>query len=284
LFPDLPRIPPPPPGGEACGIVLHPAGHTRSPAMHRAAFAAAGIRARYEAFDVLPEALADFLVRAREAGVRQLAVSLPHKEAVLPLADDVTEEARAIGAANTLTRRGERLEAANTDWLGAVRALEERGGARLAGAVAAVLGAGGTARAVAFGLGRRGARVTVLNRTVARAEAVAREIGAEGAAGLDALAGLAPAIVVNTTSVGLGEDRSPVPADAIPEGALVMDAVYEPARTRLLADAEARGARTLGGKWMLVHQAAEQFRLWTGRDAPVEVLARAFDEAGGSPA
>jgi len=276
----IPELPATPDGVALCGIVLHPAGHTRSPAMHRAAFAACGIDARYEAFDVVPEDLAAFVARAREAGVRQLAVSIPHKETILALADDLTEEARAIGAANTVTRRGDRLEAANTDWLGAVRALEERGGAKLDGARAAVLGAGGTARAVGFGLVRRGARVTVLNRTVARAEAVAAHVGAEGAGPLDALAALAPEIVVNTTPVGLASDASPVPAGALPPGALVMDAVYEPERTRLLRDAEARGARPLGGKWMLVFQGAEQFRLWTGREAPVDAMARAFDEAG----
>jgi shikimate dehydrogenase len=119
---------------------------------------------------------------------------------------------------------------------------------------------------------------------VARAEAVARALGAEGAAGLEALAELAPDVIVNTTSVGLGSDASPVPAEAIPSGALVMDAVYAPERTRLLRDAEARGARALPGKWMLVYQGAEQFRLWTGREAPVDVMARAFDEAGAAAA
>jgi len=276
----IPELPATEPGEALCGILLHPAGHTRSPAMHRAAFAATGVAARYEAFDVRPEDLAGFVRRARGHGVAQLAVSLPHKEAVLALVDDVSDDARAIGAANTVTRRGERLAADNTDWVGAVRALEDVGGAKLAGARAVVLGAGGTARAVAFGLGRRGARVSVLNRTVARAEAVAAALGCEGAAGLEALAGLAPDVLVNTTSVGLASDASPVPAEAIPPGALVMDAVYEPERTRLLREAAARGARALGGKWMLVHQGAEQFRLWTGREAPVAVMARAFDEAG----
>jgi len=248
--------------------------------MHRAAFAATEIRAHYEAFDVVPEQLAAFVAAARARGVRQLAVSIPHKEAVLALADAVSDDARAIGAANTLTRRDGRLEAANTDWLGAVQALELRGAARLRGARVAVLGAGGTARAVTFGLRRRGARVTLLNRTRSRAEAVARALGAEGAADLAALAGLAPDVIVNTTSVGLGSDASPVAAEAIPSGALVMDVVYVPERTRLLRDAEARGARALPGKWMLVYQGAEQFRLWTGREAPVDVMARAFDEAG----
>ena len=277
MFPELP------PGTALCGIVLHPAGHTRSPAMHGAAFRALGIDAVYHAFDVPPEGLADFLRAARERGVRQLAVSIPHKEAMLDLVDTVDETARRIGAVNTVTRRGDALEATNTDWIGAVRALERDGGARLAGANAVILGAGGTARAVAFGLLERGASVTVLNRTESRARALADAIGAQAAGPLDALAELAPDVLVNTTSVGLGADVSPVPAAAIPPHALVMDAVYQPERTRLLRDAEARGATPLSGKWMLVHQGAEQLRLWTGREAPLEVMARAFDAAGRTP-
>jgi len=274
LFPDLP------PGTELCGIVLHPAGHTRSPAMHTAAYRALGIDARYAVFDVRPEGLPAFMEQVRRRGVRQLAVSLPHKEAMAALVDEVAETARRIGAVNTVTRRGDRLAADNTDWLGAVRALEEQGGAQLEGARAVVLGAGGTARAVTFGLLRRGARVTVLNRTVSRAEALVADLHAMAAGPLEALADLDVEVLVNTTSVGLGHDVSPVSAEALPRDALVMDVVYEPERTRLLRDAEARGARTLSGKWMLVYQGAEQLRLWADREAPIEVMAEAFDAAG----
>ena len=139
---------------------------------------------------------------------------------------------------------------------------------------------GSAMRGVVFGLRERGARVTVLNRTVDKAEALARELGADGAGALDALADTPCDVLVNTTSVGLGSDASPVPAAALPRGALVMDAVYDPPDTRLLRDAAAAGCATVGGKWMLVEQAAEQVRLWTGRDAPVEAMAAAFDRAG----
>ncbi|MCA9512750.1 MAG: shikimate dehydrogenase [Myxococcota bacterium] len=261
-----------------CAIVLHPAGHTRSPAMHNTAFAAMGIDAVYVAFDVPPAALDGAIAGARALGIRQLAVSLPHKEAVLPLLDDVDETARAIGAVNTVTRVDGRLVGSNTDWLGAVRALERA--TSLAGAEAVVLGAGGTARAATFGLLERGARVTVLNRTPAKAEALARDLGAHDAGPLASLAGREFGVLVNTTSVGLGSDASPVPAGAHRRGSVVMDAVYQPARTRLLADAEAAGAIAVGGKWMLVLQAAEQIRLWTGRDAPLDAMAEAFDRAG----
>ncbi len=261
-----------------CGILLHPAGHTRSPAMHNAAFRKLGIDAVYTAFDVPPEALAAALAGARALGIRQLAISIPHKERALPLLDEVEATARQIGAVNTATLRDGRLLGSNTDWIGAVRALERE--IDLAGRRAVVLGAGGAARAVVYGLCQRGARVVVLGRRPERARALAEALGAEAGGALDELAATPYELLVNTTPVGLGTDLSPVPADALVSGAVVMDLVYEPERTRLLRDAAARGARAVPGKWMLVHQAAEQLRLWTGREAPLETLAEAFDRAG----
>jgi shikimate dehydrogenase len=258
-----------------CAVVLHPAGHTRSPAMHNAAFEAMDLDARYLAFDVRPEHLAAALAGARALGIRQLALSIPHKVAALEHLDVVDETARRIGAVNTATRHEGRLHGANTDWIGAVRALERE--TALAGRRAVVLGAGGTARAVVFGLRARGARVSVLNRSPERARALAAELGAEASGPLDELAKQPCDVLVNTTSVGLREDRSPVEAAWIPAECVVLDAVYDPAETRLLRDARSRGARTIGGKWMLVEQAREQIRLWTGREAPAEVMARAFD-------
>jgi shikimate dehydrogenase len=258
-----------------CGIVLHPAGHTRSPAIHNAAFRALGLDAVYLAFDVVPEALGAAIAGARALGIRQLAVSLPHKQAVMEHLDDVDETARAIGAVNTVTRSGDgRLLGANTDWLGIVRSLEDQ--RPLSGAHAVVLGAGGTARAAVHGLVTRGARVTLLNRTESRGAALAAELGAASSGTLDELAGLEHDVLVNTTSVGLGEDASPVAAEALRADSLVLDAVYDPERTRLLRDAEARGAVPISGRWMLIHQAAEQLRLWTGKDAPLDVMYEAF--------
>jgi shikimate dehydrogenase len=261
-------------GTALCGILLHPAGHTRSPALHNAAYRRLGVDAVYLAFDVAPAALAAALAGARALAMRQLSISLPHKVAVIEHLDEVDETARRIGAVNTVTRRGRHLVGSNTDWLGAVRALERE--VSLAGARAVVLGAGGGARAVVYGLRARGAQVTVLNRTVAAAEALAAELGAGAAGPLDALARTPCDVLVNTTSVGLGSDTSPVAASAIAPGAVVMDAVYEPERTRLLRDAAARGARTISGRWMLVYQAAAQIETWTGLAGPVEEMARAF--------
>jgi len=245
--------------------------------MHNAAFRVLGIDAVYLAFDVPPVRLGAAVSGARSLGIRQLAVSIPHKQAVMEHLDEVDPTARRIGAVNTVTLRGERLVGSNTDWLGAVLALERE--TKLSGARAVVLGAGGAARAAVFGLLERGARVVVLNRTPERARALASSLGAHGAGELSELRAGAYDVLVNTTSVGLKEERSPIRADALHPAALVMDAVYEPEHTLLLRDAQAQGARTLSGKWWLVYQAAEQLRLWTGREPPIETMAEAFDRA-----
>lgn len=271
-----------------CGVVLHPAGHTRSPAMHNAAYHALGLDAHYSAWDVPPEGLAAAVADYRRRGVRQISVSIPHKETMLALVDEREPVVEAIGALNTVLREGDRLIGTNTDWIGALRALERA--VPVAGQRAVVLGAGGTARAVVHALRQRGCEVFVLNRTIERGQALARALGAQGADGLDALADLAPALLVNTTSVGMGEWRSPVAAEALRPGMVVLDAVYAPEKTRLLSEAEACGATAVGGKWMLVHQAYEQLRRWTERlpEPPaatamaklVDVMAEAFDRAG----
>jgi len=261
-----------------CGIVLHPAGHTRSPAMHNAAFREMGIDAVYLAFDVGPEGLREALLGARELGARQLSVSVPHKVAVLDHLDEVDPVAAAIGAVNTITFEGGLFRGTNTDWQGAVRALERE--TAVDGKRAVVLGAGGAARAVVYGLRASGAHVTVLNRTIERARSLAAQLGAEAAGPLEELSEVPHDVLVNTTRVGLRSDVSPVAADALRPESVVMDIVYEPESTRLLRDASARGARTVSGKWMLVYQAVEQIRAWTGQEAPLETMAAAFDAAG----
>ena len=154
--------------------------------MHRAAYAARGMNAQYEAFDVPPDMLGASIAHARETGMRQLAVSIPHKQTVMEYLDEIDATALAIGAVNTVTRCDGRLVGANTDWIGAVRALERE--CELAGRRAVVLGAGGTARAVAFGLLKSGASVCVLNRTEAKAVALADDLGAHGAGALSTVA------------------------------------------------------------------------------------------------
>jgi shikimate dehydrogenase len=246
--------------------------------MHNAAFAALAIDAVYLAFDVAPGELGAAIAGARAMRVRQLAISIPHKEAVIAHLDRIDETARAIGAVNTVTRVGSELVGTNTDWLGVARALERE--TALAGKVAVVLGAGGTARAALYALRQRGARAIVLNRTPGKAEALVRELGAERAGALEELATIPHDVLVNTTSVGLRSEASPVAAQTLRPGSVVLDAVYDPLETRLLRDAKMRGAKPISGKWMLVEQAREQLRLWTEREVDAAVLAEAFDRAG----
>lgn len=256
--------------GPVCGIVLHPAGHTLSPIIHTAAYRALALDAVFAAFDVPPARLADAVRGMRALGLTQLCVSLPHKEAVLALADRVSAEARAIGAANTLTLHQGELVADNTDWIGVVRTLEPIG--PWAGKRATVLGAGGAARGVVFALRRLGAEVRIVNRTRARAERLAAELG--GRVGtLDEPFDL----LVNATSVGMSPEvaQTPAPAPALPPAATVFDTVYRPLETRLLREARERGCRVQDGLDMLVHQAVEQIRIWSGKRADPALLRRA---------
>ena len=260
-----------------CGVLLHPAGHTLSPVLHGEAYRELGLRARYEVFDVPAERLAASLAELRARGVRQLSVSLPHKERALALADAASPAARAIGAANTLTRAADgSLHADNTDWLGVLRALEPHGS--LEGARARVLGAGGAARAAVYALLQMGAAVAIANRTRERAERVARELGC-----VVDVAGEPYDVLVNATSVGMQPhtDGTPLAAAELLPGALVFDLVYRPLETRLLREARARGCRTQDGLAMLVHQAVEQVRLWSGRAPDPAGLRRSAERALG---
>ncbi len=257
-----------------CGIVLHPAGHTLSPVIHRAAYSALGLDASFSVFDVPAPRLSDTLRELRASGLTQLCVSLPHKEAVLRLADRVSDAAREIGAANTLTLRGGELVADNTDWIGVTRTLEPLGS--WTGRRATVLGAGGAARAVVHALRRLGLEVSVVNRTRERAERLVRDLGGRVGTLDDAYD-----LLVNATSLGMApkSDETPVPLAQLLPGATVFDTVYRPLETRLLREARSRACRVQDGLDMLVHQAVEQIRLWSGKSADPALLRRAALEA-----
>ena len=205
-------------------------------------------------------------------------MSLPHKEAVLALADQVSDGARAIGAANTLTARDGRLVADNTDWIGVLRTLEPHGPWR--GKLATVLGAGGAARGVVYALGELGMRVRVVNRTLERARRLTADLGGRiGVLDRDY------DLLVNATSVGMAPDSSHslAPRELLRPGALVFDTVYRPLETRLLRDARAHGCRVQDGLDMLVHQAVEQIRLWSDHTASAPLLRQAALNALASP-
>jgi shikimate dehydrogenase len=265
------------------GVLGWPIAHSRSPAIHNAALAALGMDDwHYQHLPVPPRLFAETTRALGAAGFLGANVTIPHKQAALALASRCTPAARAIGAANTLTFSADgTIAAANTDAPGLIAALAEAP----RGQRALVLGAGGSARAVVWALGDAGAReVCVWNRTPARAEALARELGAR------AVSRPEPAdLLVNCTAVGLRQatcvERSATDAEALNQVGLtfdqvgeysyVVDLVYSSAITPLLAAAKAHGARTVDGLDVLVAQGALSFELWTGRRAPLEVMRRA---------
>lgn len=276
-------------------LLAFPAGHSVSPQMQEAAFAYHGLAATYSAIAVPPEELAATLSRlSQDPAFLGANVSVPHKQSAMELVDVLSDRARAVGAVNTLWRDGDLLVGDNTDGLGFLRSLGEAGHDP-AGRSAVLLGAGGSARAVASALAEAGADVRVANRTGERARALVADLQAAAgtfAGSLTAVADLGAALaeatlLVNCTSVGMaggpGPDALPLDVDltALPADALVVDLVYRPAETPLLASARALGLGVLGGLGMLVHQGAAAFEAWTGLSAPVAQMRRAASSAVG---
>jgi shikimate dehydrogenase len=254
------------------GVIGDPIGHSLGPIMHNAALSAMEYPGVYLAFEV--QDLAGALRGMRALKIGGLSVTIPHKRAVMDHLDEIDELAVKIGAVNTVLLRDGRLLGFNTDCHGAVAALAER--IPLAQKRAAVLGAGGAARAVAFGLQAEGARVTVFNRGRARGERLAAQLGAEHAP-LAAFDGRSFDLAVNTTAVGMAPltAAAPVPADTLHPQLLVMDIVYNPLETRLLTLARLKGCAVVDGVEMFVRQGARQLEIWTGRSAPLTVMRQA---------
>jgi shikimate dehydrogenase len=247
------------------GVLGFPVGHSRSPAMMNAAFAELGLDWRYLALPVPPERFAETVRALHASGYRAANVTIPHKLAALEVADEVSDAARAIGAVNTLSLDEDGgIAGYNTDAAGLRDALGEP-----TPATALVLGAGGAARAAIWALADAGAQVTVWNRTPGRARTLADELGVEAAERPG------PAeVLVNATSVGLRREDSLAGLPLV-DARVVVDLVYGDAPTPLARWAEERGARLVDGLEVLVRQGARSLTLWTGRDAPVDVMRRA---------
>ena len=269
-------------------LIGHPVAHSLSGAMHQAAFDDRGIDARYELWDRAPIALAEAITELRGDEFLGANVTIPHKERVVPMMDKLTEEAQSIGAVNTITREGKRLVGHNTDAPGFKVALDRLVGKQKMPRMAVVLGAGGGARAVVYGLITEGfQRIVVFNRHLHRAEGMVKHFGRSAAhMELRAMpwhesiieAELAKAkILVNATSIGLTADVSPIPAEVLHDDLLVLDLIY--ARTKLLRDAESAGCSVADGELMLLHQGAAAFTLWTGQPAPLELMQARLAEA-----
>jgi shikimate dehydrogenase len=271
------------------GLIGYPLAHSISPAFQQAALDHLAIDARYELWETEREALAE-----RVAGMRRLDclganVTVPYKELVVPMLDEIDPLAARIGAVNTIVNRDGRLCGCNTDMTGFARALREDGGFDPSGAHVVLLGAGGAGRAATMALLQgKAASVTIADLVPERAERLVEDLGRQGETLLrnvpatkDNLAAALSAcqLLVNCTPIGMRHSKEehelPMPPELIPPGILVFDIIYNPLETNFLAEARRRGARTLGGLPMLVYQGAASFELWTAVQPPLDVMFRA---------
>ena len=273
------------------GVIGDPVRHSLSPALHNAAFAELGLDWTYLAFEVPAGRGADAVAAMRALGIDGLSVTMPHKDTVAAAVDELSPAAALLGAANCVRRDGDRLIGENTDGAGFLRSLRTQAGVDPEGLRTVVLGAGGAARAVIVALAAEGALVTVVNRSpdaAAWAAALGAAVGGAAAEALGERSGSAAVggpeavrdadVVVNATPLGMTDgDSLPVDPALVGDGQIVVDLIYRPERTPLLNAAAQAGATTLNGVGMLLFQAAEQFTMWTGHDAPVDAMAAAVD-------
>ena len=281
---------------KSIALIGYPLKHSISPLFQQAALDYYQLAARYEIREIEPlrlEKTVDLLRHPSNLGAN---VTVPYKEAVLPLMDELEELASQIGAVNTIVNRDKRLIGYNTDAAAFLQALRQEGCFEPRGKQVLLLGAGGAARAIGLILIKAEVDIlTIVNRTFERAQELASSlIRTKPHTKVIALPWRIPEmedalshchLVVNCTSIGMKhsptEDESPLKTEAIPGDALVYDLVYNPVKTPLLREAKKSGARTLGGLAMLVYQGAASFELWTGKQAPLEVMFEAARKALG---
>jgi len=251
------------------GIMGNPVSHSLSPVMHNSAFAALHLNAAYVPFAVSDVAAA--MIGFRAMGIRGVSVTIPHKQAVIALLDAIDPVAAKIGAVNTLDIQNGRITGHNTDWIGANRALEEK--TALPGKKILILGAGGSARAIGFGLLEAGSEILLASRTAASGIELAQTLACPWHP-LNEIAELSADCLINATSEGMAPhtDVSLVPKECLSRFSVVMDIVYAPLETKLLREAREAGCQMVNGLAMLLYQGVAQFELWTGRKAPVEIM------------
>ena len=263
-------------------LIGDPVEQSLSPAMHNAAFRALGLNCAYIALRVPKPMLTDAIAGVRALGIAGLNVTIPHKIGIVGLLDELDESAALVGAVNTVKNDRGKLIGFNTDGEGALRALEGKIG-YVKGKKVVLLGAGGAACAIAFSLARAGARLTIANRTVPRARALAStieqklrvnvEVASLGRAELTKALKNAD-VLINATSVGMHPktNKTLVSASMMHRRLVVYDIVYEPLRTKLLREARRAGGEIIDGLGMLVHQGALAFEIWTGKRAPIKIM------------
>lgn len=267
------------------GIFGYPVEHTFSPAMHNAAFKKLGVNACYVPFAVHPDKLAEAVKAIIPLGLSGLNITVPHKEKIIPFLDDLSDEARLVGAVNTIQVQNGRLIGHNTDGRGFLRSLKEQAGFEPRGKKILCVGSGGAARAVGFSLALAGAdSIVFFNRDAQKAERLARNISDKTGCTARSLSGSSfdssaeeADCLINATSLGLRRgDAIPIPRSAIRRNHLVCDLIYNHPLTPLLKTAQAKKAKTLSGLGMLLYQGVVAFEIWTGKKAPVPVMKKAL--------
>jgi 3-dehydroquinate dehydratase/shikimate dehydrogenase len=261
------------------GVIGDPIGHSLSPMIHNAAFRKVGLNAVYVPFRVPREHLNQFLEDAPSMDIRGLSVTIPHKEAVLPHLKQSDSATQGIGACNTMVWEDQGIHGYNTDERSAIESLEKAlqedpsRGASLKGMSALILGAGGAARAIAYGLKRCGVNVSISSRTLARSEQLAERLSCR-VVEWNARHGVGADIVINCTPVGMhpNVDASPYDKHHLRPSMIVFDTVYNPENTLLVKDGRAQGGLAITGVEMFIRQAALQFHLFTGQDAPIDLM------------
>lgn len=257
-----------------CAIIGDPIEHSLSPLIHNAAFEHLKLNYIFLAFKV--EHLREAVMGLRALNFKGMSVTIPHKVEIINYLDDIEEVAEKIGAVNTILNQEGRLLGYNTDRSGAIKTLEEK--IELKNKKTMLLGAGGAARAIAFGLKEKGADITIINRTVKKAEVLASELGCQYG-GLELVESFKPDILINTTSLGMYPQVADTPVrKEFLKGMLVFDIVYNPLKTRLIREAEQNGCATIKGLEMFIKQAALQFELWTGKKAPLNLMRKVVVE------
>lgn len=253
-------------------VIGDPISHSLSPRMHNAAYGAANLPFTMAAARVTRQGLADAISGVRALGIKGLAVTMPHKIALSELLDTVDPLAQRIGAVNTVLNRDGQLHGFNTDWIGIVKPLERL--TSLKGKKVAILGAGGAALAAIFGCTEAGASVTVFNRTLDKLADLVQRFQCNTGDLLDTERIAASDIIINTTSVGMGElqNETPIPASTLNKHQIVFETIYSPHTTRLLYDALHVGAKTLRGVDMFLEQGAAQFEIHTSAQAPRDTM------------
>jgi shikimate dehydrogenase len=257
-------------------VIGSPIGHSLSPLMHNAAFAYCGENRAYVAFEV--DDVAGAVSGVRGLNIAGASVTIPHKVAIMDYLDEIDDLARQIGAVNTIVNHNGRLVGHNTDCHGAVQALNTK--TELNQKAAMIIGAGGAARAIGFGLKSAGCHIVIANRSAVKGKMLAADLGGESVP-LSQLNEVDGDILVNTTPVGMAPmaDAIPVADDMLRPGLVVMDIIYNPLCTRLLLVAAQAGCQVIDGTSMFVHQGARQFELWTGRQAPIDIMHKAVMKA-----